>query len=54
MVRRSFLDLSQCGDLLRFEKPLLGSLAVLGVGLATIRGACPSFDSWVTRLEGLP
>ncbi|MDO9543344.1 MAG: DUF4276 family protein [Kiritimatiellia bacterium] len=34
-----------------YEKPLLGTLAVLAIGLDTIRGECPHFNDWVTRLE---
>jgi hypothetical protein len=37
--------------LLRPEKPLLGALAILEIGLARIRAECPHFDGWVTRLE---
>jgi hypothetical protein len=34
-----------------YEKPLLGTLAVLEIGLSTIRAECPHFDQWVRRLE---
>jgi hypothetical protein len=34
-----------------YEKPLLGVLAVLEIGLDTIRSQCPYFDAWVARLE---
>jgi hypothetical protein len=34
-----------------YEKPLLGSLAVLEIGLNRIRAECPHFDDWLTRLE---
>lgn len=34
-----------------YEKPLLGTLAVLAIGLDTIRSECPHFNDWVTRLE---
>ncbi len=34
-----------------YEKPLLGVLAILKIGLARIRAECPHFDEWVTRLE---
>ena len=37
-----------------YEKPLLGTLAVLEIGLAAIRSACPHFRSWLERLEGIP
>jgi len=35
-----------------YEKPLLGLLAILEIGLGRIRAECPHFDGWVTRLEG--
>lgn len=35
-----------------YEKPLLGTLAVLEIGLPTIRRACPHFNRWVGELEG--
>jgi hypothetical protein len=34
-----------------YEKPLLGTLAVLEIGLPAIRAECPHFDQWVKRLE---
>ena len=34
-----------------YEKPLFGTLAALSVGLASIRGACPHFESWIRELE---
>jgi hypothetical protein len=37
-----------------YEKPLLGSLAALEIGLDTIRAECPHFRDWLTRLEGWP
>jgi hypothetical protein len=36
-----------------YEKPLLGVLAVLEIGLARIRSECPHFDDWLKRLESL-
>ncbi|MDX1953325.1 MAG: DUF4276 family protein [Verrucomicrobiota bacterium] len=36
----------------KYEKPLLGSLAILEIGLQTIRNQCPHFNSWLTKLEG--
>nr|WP_301340379.1 DUF4276 family protein [Corallococcus exercitus] len=36
-----------------YRKPLHGPLAVESTGLASLRAACPRFDAWVTRLEGL-
>ena len=37
-----------------YEKPLLGTLAALRIGLSTIRGECPHFRDWLARLEGWP
>jgi hypothetical protein len=37
-----------------YEKPLLGTLAVLEIGLDPIRRQCPHFDGWVSRLEEWP
>jgi hypothetical protein len=34
-----------------YEKPLMGTLAVLEIGLDAIRGECPFFNEWVTQLE---
>lgn len=34
-----------------YTKPLMGTLAVLEIGLARIRAECPRFDSWLKRLE---
>jgi hypothetical protein len=34
-----------------YEKPLLGSLAALEIGLSRIRLECPHFDSWLVQLE---
>lgn len=36
-----------------YEKPLMGTLAVLEIGLETIRNECPHFHSWLTSLENL-
>ncbi|WP_432784430.1 hypothetical protein AAEX37_01396 [Oligella sp. MSHR50489EDL] len=36
-----------------YEKPLMGSLAALEVGLSTMRAKCFLFDAWLTRLEAL-
>jgi hypothetical protein len=33
-----------------YQKPLLGNLAALEIGLAKIRNQCPQFDAWLTRL----
>lgn len=34
-----------------YEKPLLGILAALEIGLERIRAQCPHFDSWIELLE---
>jgi hypothetical protein len=40
------------GDLVPgYEKPLLGVLAVLEIGLSRIRAECPHFDGWLRELE---
>lgn len=36
-----------------YDKPFLGTLAALEIGLARIRTECPHFDSWLTHLESL-
>lgn len=36
-----------------YEKPLLGSLAVLEIGLDAIRTECPHFREWLACLEGM-
>ena len=36
-----------------YEKPLLGVLAVLEIGLNRIRAQCPHFDGWLKKLESL-
>ncbi len=35
----------------KYEKPLLGSLAALEIGLTCIRRECPHFDQWLRQLE---
>ena len=35
----------------RYQKPLLGVLAALEIGLPKIRQECPHFNDWLTRLE---
>jgi hypothetical protein len=37
-----------------YEKPLLGTLAAIRIGLATIRRECPHFRDWLERLEVWP
>lgn len=36
-----------------YEKPLLGTLAALEIGLDTIRRECRLFDEWIKKLEAL-
>ncbi len=36
-----------------YEKPLMGNLGVLHIGLDTIRGECPHLHGWLERLEEL-
>ena len=38
----------------RYEKPLLGTLAILEISLDRIRSECPHFNAWLTTLENLP
>lgn len=37
-----------------YQKPFLGTLAALEIGLDGIREECPHFNSWVNKLESLP
>ena len=37
-----------------YQKPLLGTLAALKMGLDKIRGECPHFRDWLDRLEAWP
>ena len=37
-----------------YEKPLMGTLAALEVGLAAIRSQCPHFQTWLLQLERWP
>lgn len=37
-----------------YEKPFLGTLAALEIGLKAIRNECPHFREWLTRLEEWP
>ena len=36
-----------------YQKPLLGTLAVLEIGLDCIRQECKHFDDWLSKLESL-
>ncbi len=35
-----------------YEKPLLGTLAILEIGLDVIRAECPHFGAWLEKLSG--
>lgn len=37
-----------------YQKPLIGGLAALEIGLSTIRAECPHFRGWLERLESIP
>ena len=37
-----------------YQKPLLGILAVMKIGLPRIREECPHFSAWLSHLENLP
>ena len=37
-----------------YDKPLMGTLAVIEIGLEAIRRQCPIFRSWIERLEERP
>lgn len=37
-----------------FQKPFLGPLAAIEIGLERIRQECPHFNVWLTRLEQIP
>ena len=36
-----------------YDKPLLGTLAILEIGLDSIRAECPHFNRWLHQLESL-
>ncbi len=38
----------------RYEKPFLGTLAALEIGLDRIRNECAHFNEWLIKLESLP
>ena len=37
-----------------YQKPLMGTLAALEIGLVAMRAECPHFDAWLQRLETRP
>lgn len=37
-----------------YEKPFMGTIAILEIGLDVIRAACPHFNDWLARLEAWP
>ncbi|HIF9150186.1 TPA: DUF4276 family protein [Photobacterium damselae] len=41
------------GVIFSYEKPLLGTLAALEVGLDIMREKCRLFDAWLTKIEAL-
>ena len=36
-----------------YEKPLMGTLAIIEIGLEQIRSECPHFNEWLGRLESI-
>ncbi len=38
----------------QYQKPLLGIIAALDIGLACMRTECPHFSRWISDLEALP
>lgn len=36
-----------------YDKPFMGNLAILSIGLEAIRAECPHFDDWMQRMEQL-
>ncbi len=38
----------------QYEKPTMGTLAALEIGLDTIRQSCPLFSAWLDKLAALP
>jgi hypothetical protein len=36
-----------------YEKPLMGTLAIIEIGLEQVRAQCPHFNEWLQRLEDL-
>ncbi|MDO9406324.1 MAG: DUF4276 family protein [Polaromonas sp.] len=36
-----------------YQKPLLGNLAAIEIGIPRMRAACPRFANWLSTLEGL-
>jgi hypothetical protein len=37
-----------------YQKPFMGTLAIIEIGLEQIRRECPHFNQWLARLENLP
>ena len=37
-----------------YEKPLMGTLGALEIGLLKIRKECKLFDAWLSNLESIP
>ena len=38
----------------QYQKPVMGTLAVLEIGIEAIRRECPHFGCWLNRLEAVP
>ncbi len=36
-----------------YQKPLMGNIGALTIGLVAMRARCPHFNSWIERLERL-
>ena len=36
-----------------YDKPLMGNLAILEIGLERVRSECPHFGGWLKRMEQL-
>lgn len=36
-----------------YEKPVMGNIGILGIGLDKIRSECPHFNEWLTKLESM-
>ena len=38
----------------RYQKPIMGTLGALEIGLPKMREECPLFNAWLAALEDLP
>jgi hypothetical protein len=41
------------GNIPDYQKPLMGTIGILGISLPVLRRECQLFDSWLRRLEQL-